>query len=466
MNRIIFFVLFLFGTLHIDAQGLKCGHTLLEHSLSEKNPALLKQMEATFNYAKQHISKSNNVLTIPVVVHIVYNNDDQNLSDEVVFDQIEVLNRDFNRMNADTSNLRSIFDDIAGNPMIQFELAGIDPFGNATSGINRVQTDITSFAQIDLLALFDALTECGIDLTAADITDEQLECMLDILGEGIDLDGMKFSASGGVEPWDVERYMNIWVCNMSADLAGEAVPFILGFAYPPAEAPNWPAGQVPANIDEVDGVVIHYEAFGSNNPFVGTLAGTNDLGRTCVHEVGHYLGLRHVWGDGDCTMDDGIDDTPVMASNSQSMDATFDECSSLDTKDTCPDDNLPDLFENYMDYSAEKCQNMFSKEQVAIMRTMLEGPRVGLLDGLVLSNDDFALSAGMNIYPNPAKDMISIEFNDDLRSLSFELIDVHGRTVMKSNEAQIDISSFPPGLYFVKMSNAEGMRATKSFIKN
>ena len=110
------------------------------------------------------------------------------------------------------------------------------------------------------------------------------------------------------------------------------------------------------------------------------LAGLNDAGRTGTHEVGHYLGLRHIWGDGDCTMDDGIDDTPTAANNSQTQDPSNLMCTQAHGKDSCPNDGLPDMVENYMDYYIESCQNMFTQEQVDLMRAMLEGPRADLVE--------------------------------------------------------------------------------------
>ena len=113
-----------------------------------------------------------------------------------------------------------------------------------------------------------------------------------------DLEKVKSTADGGIDPWDQSRYLNIWVCDMSIF----GVTALLGYATPPAGLPNWPPG---SSGTLGDGVVIQYQAFGSNNPNqIGQ--GIVVKGRTPSHEVGHYLGLRHIWGDGDCTAEDGI----------------------------------------------------------------------------------------------------------------------------------------------------------------
>src|SRR5690606_22725573 len=162
---------------------------------------------------------------------------------------------------------------------------------------------------------------------------------------------------------------------------------------------HWPAGTIDGLSD---GVVIQFQCFGSNNPNpLPNPDGSGDilevLGRTVTHEVGHYLGLRHIWGDGDCTAQDGVDDTPNATGQSD-----FD-CDA--SKNTCVDNifgvDLPDMIENYMDYSAEDCQNSFTQGQVDIMHGVLDNERYDLVHGnpaSVSTLDEISLS----IFPNPA----------------------------------------------------------------
>lgn len=348
----------------LDKKELKtkrCGtHHYMEH-INQQYPSYAKQVQNTFDQAKGKIvtmfNKSNDsTLRIPVVVHIVHFNELQNLPDSVIEAQIRVLNEDFNRKNEDTSATRDIFRPVAASANIEFYLATTAPDGSPTTGITRTNTAVNGFME-------------PIGLLTGDLSS---------------LERVKSTANGGIDPWPLDKYLNIWVCDLAFSIfGGEPTPSLLGIATPPLEAPNWPAEL--AELGLIDGVVLHYQIFGPNNPAAQTLPaefqGVVDRGRTATHEVGHYLGLRHIGGDaadpifgGDgCSEDDGIADTPNANGQSQQ------DCSY--TKNSCVDEPIdhPDMIENYMDYSNEYCMNMFSQGQVEIMRAMLTGPRAGLL---------------------------------------------------------------------------------------
>lgn len=336
----LFFILltgfFLFGSTHLNAQAPneRCAHTSYEEYLETVFPGFSAANERTFQEAKQRGEASaarggSDVYTINLVIHIVHvtSNPAQNLADSIIENQVEVLNADFRRMNEDANNLRPEFDGIVGDPLIQFDLLEVRRVG------------INSF-------IFP-----GFNL----------------------YDDIKSTAAGGSDPVDPSTTLNIWV--------GELFPgLVLGYAYPPADLCNWPAGSSAPSAG-VDGVVIDYRAFGANNPASSFYEnqGAEINGRTTVHEVGHYLGLRHIWGDGACEEDDGIEDTPEMAENSQAT-----GCSP--TKNTCgagTNGDLPDMWENYMDYSQETCQVAFTKGQINVMRGILEGPRSGIVQETV-----------------------------------------------------------------------------------
>ena len=450
MRISLFFLLVLLSFTSLNAQQQICGDQISKLLLEKKYPGVNAIIEHTFAKAQkeENLQRSSVVLKIPVVFHVVYNNDAQNISDQLIQEQIDILNEDFRRANANASETRDLFLPVAADAEIEFFLAGEDPEGSPSSGITRTETDITSFTNIDLAALFEAITECGFDLQDPEI----LACIFEFIGldEGLDLDAMKFDESGGKDAWDTDRYMNVWVANLSIDAGGMESPFILGFAYPPMEAPNWPDGTLPENLEDVEGVVLHYQVVGRTNPNLGALAGINDQGRTAVHEVGHYLGLRHIWGDGDCTEDDGIDDTPAAGSNSQ---PTYDvpSCSDTHGKDSCENDMLPDMIENYMDYSVESCQNMFTIQQVDLMRNMLLGPRSGLLENTISSTNDIT-NIKLAVLPNPSTGLVQVsgtDHNIDIKVFSQAGQLIHNQT--KTNRS-INLSFLENGIYFLELS--------------
>ena len=439
-------VFFFSSFIMLSAQStIQCGDQWNKILLEKKYPGVTDIIESTFKNAKNSHAERGEILRIPVVFHVLYNNEEQNISDEVLKSQIDVLNKDFRRLNSNASETRSIFQDIASDPEIEFFFAGEDPEGNPSKGITRTFTEKQSFINISIDQFLEAFAECGFDIQDPAVAACIEEFFSDF--EGIDLDAMKSSSTGGKDAWDTKSYLNIWVANMAIETAGMEVPFILGFAYPPMEAPNWPDGTLPEDLISKDGVVLHYQVVGKNNPNAGPLIGINDEGRTAVHEIGHYLGLRHIWGDGDCTMDDGIIDTPTMASNSQ---ATVDvnNCTEMHNKDTCVDDMFPDMIENYMDYSIERCQNMFTVEQILLMRSMLEGPRSGLLANTISSTENISNQEPFP-FPNPSSGQINIlSWKAGMIS---KVYDQSGSLIYHSDQSSFFIDVIP-GLYFIEIS--------------
>jgi hypothetical protein len=192
------------------------------------------------------------VVTIPVVVHVLYNTTAQNISEAQIQSQLDVLNKDFRRLNADANKTPSLFQGVAADAEIEFCLAKQDPNGEPTNGITRTNTSVRKFSGLS--------------------------------------DSMKFDGLGGKSAWDSKKYLNIWVVNFSNDAN------ILGFAQFPNAGPA-----------ATDGVVIDYQAFGTT----GTALSPYRLGRTTTHEVGHWLNLFHIWGDESCG-DDEVLDTPTQ----------------------------------------------------------------------------------------------------------------------------------------------------------
>ncbi len=412
----------------------KCGAPHFINYIDASYPGYKQQVAYAFeDNASQlrsgNVAKSNDEYIIPVVFHIVYNTQRQNLHDSIILSQLDVLNKDFNAQNADVGNLRPIFQPYRGNPKIRFRLATIDPSGNPTTGITRTQTSIQTFSNSNINADFDLFER------------------------------VKKTATGGKDAWNTQRYLNIWVCDMSFHGMGMEIPFLLGYASPPLGLSNWPQDEMP---DLIDGVVLQFQSVGSNNPdgSIDVLGTRMDFyGRTATHEVGHYLGLRHIWGDGDCSAHDGIDDTPNSDEDSgQECDKTKNKC--VDNIDGV---DLPDLVENFMDYSAEDCMNMFTKGQTNFMRQVLENERYDLVHDNLASISNIP-QIDVNVFPNPAKENILLKASTLLEG-QLSLTDLSGRTIMsiEMNDSQttIDVSTLNAGMYIVVY---QGKQLTK-FVK-
>ncbi len=344
------------------------------------NQVIKNAQNYSLGHDKRDGSRANDTIyRIPVVVHIVYTNAAQNLHDSVVHSQLKVLNDAFRRTGADTANTREVFKPFAGDAGIEFFLADLDPNGNPTTGITRTA----------------GTPPAGMGFSPFN-------------------DAMKKTASGGINPWPTDVYLNIWVCDMSSNPLG----LILGYAYPPVgNHPHWPAGAAPADT-ALQGVVIHTPVFGANNPLIATgdpMLRQMNLGKSAVHEVGHFLGLRHIWGEssnpfapGSCQIDDYISDTPETIDRSQQeCDLTKNQCGPA-----CPGlPDYPDMIENYMDYSVDSCNNMFTYGQIKVMRGVLAmyRTRLGQVSlGTIKPRD---LSANPNVFVAAQGDSVVITIN-------------------------------------------------------
>lgn len=424
MKKIYFLSLVLISSLSYGQEVQRCAtHEAILH-YDAANPGYLNAINETFERAKAMYGSGDReeVYTVPVVVHIVYNTEEENLDDSVIFKQIETLNEDFRRTNPDADNVRDTFNTIVGDSYIEFKLAEIDPDGNPTTGITRTETSMTSF-----------------------------------FGSGtFPADGVKETSSGGIDPWDQDLYMNIWVCDMSIF----GTPAVLGYATPPDGLPNWPPGSTDGLSD---GVVVQYQAFGANNPNELDAGGgpLEVLGRTTTHEVGHYLGLRHIWADGDCSEEDGIDDTP------NAMDQSEFDCD--DSKNTCTDDigtlgDLPDMIENYMDYSAESCQNSFTLGQVELMRGVLENERVDLISGNPATVETLEANS-FGLFPNPSNGEVTLT-NLPEGTAQIQIYTETGQMVrsMHINSNTMSVDGLVEGIYLVSILTEESVSTKKLIV--
>lgn len=293
--------------------------------------------------------------TIPVIVHVLHKNDAANITAAQVNSQITVLNADYGGTNSDYNNTPTVFQSArAGNSGITFCLAKVDPNGNtlAEPGIDRINwstkgwTDPNSFTSSSTLQSY---------------------------------------YNGTIKPasiWDPTKYLNIWVSYM--DGSG-----LLGYA-------SFPAGTGLTGLSGVEtattcGVVINVKAFGNT----GIVAAPYNKGRTATHEVGHWLGLRHIWGDGTCATDYCNDTPPAQTSNYSCPTHPY-------NSGKCTGNTTGEMFMNYMDYTDDACMYMFTADQATRMQTaMANGTYRAPLTNSGKCNSPTALDASVSAILSP-----------------------------------------------------------------
>lgn len=402
----LFFYLFLFLLFSTPGKSQnKCGTENKRFEALARNPDLIKERQIIEAFTKNWVDKEDEaksgqtVVKIPVVVHVVWRTAGQNISDEQIKSQIDILNKDFRKLNGDFNKTPAFFKNLVADVGIEFCLAARDPSGMVTNGITRTNT------------------------TVRDIGDK---------------DRWFTTLRGGKDAWNTKKYINIWVCEAGEDLYGFA--FLPGTADPP----------------EADGLVISSEYFGSMGTAIASFP--NHKGRTTTHEMGHYFNLEHLWGpdDSECEEGDGVADTPVQ------FEPTYD-CATFPLKDDCTPTDNGILFFNYMDYVDDECMYMFTEGQKKRMNASLNGFRSTLLGqtncSLSTSTEDNLAENQIQIYPNPASGYLQI----DSKNTSFEkpstvyLFDFTGRMLqskMSFGSCTFDIAGYSPGVYWLKVDNS------------
>ncbi len=306
--------------MHTTTAAERTQINMLHHAtLVQRNPDYDAQRNAFEANLQEYIAvnratleNTESVIICPVVFHCVYGSTAQNISLNQVLSQLQVMNEDFGRTNADANTNWAQ----ATNTTIQFCLAQQTPSGAATTGLETRQFGTSS-------------TSWSLN------------------------DNVKSFSTGGLDAWDPTRYFNIWVCNLQGGLLGY--------------------GEFPTtSVSNTFGAVVDYTCFGSNYTSYGTFSGIQapfDRGRTVTHEFSHCFNLYHVWGDdnGACSGSDLCADTPNQA------DATS-GCYSFPHTDACTGSNPGVMFENYLDYSDDNCLNLFTNNQKTRMLAVLNSP--------------------------------------------------------------------------------------------
>jgi hypothetical protein len=427
-------ILFLIATsIQIISQKpiLVCGYEHFIKIQKAHNPNYIENLDRMYEAAKtSNNNRGGGNYTLPVVFHVLHNSENQNIPDSVVYSQLEVLNEDYRRMNADAVNTRDIFLPVAADTDINFALATMDPDGNPTSGITHTYTDRESFE-------------------------------IDIFSQTMTLDEVKHAETGGSDAWDPEHYVNIWICNIDGGFLGQ----IFGYAYPPAGLDNWPEGSEAPDMSN-EGIVLHYTVVGRNNPYAdedGT--SENNLGRALVHEMGHYLGLRHIWGDelftDICSEDDGIDDTPLCGGGDQfACDFEANTC------DDGTENDQPDMLENYMDYTQDECYNMFTQGQKMMMHYVIDEIRFELLTNSVGIKNSIETNL-TNVWPNPTNTRISFSLPSVYSQFTYAIRNILGEIVMRGQTSiqSLDVSKLSTGTYILSTQQNEVLNTSRFVVK-
>lgn len=418
-KSVLFVLVLCFIALPTYAQK-RCG--TVEYTVSHFKKNLRKENDQQFEewLNKKIATRSRQTLDagrtqattyqIPVVVHVVHNGEaigaGVNISDAQIQSQIDVLNKDFQRLNADAVNTPAEFLSVAGSMSIEFMLAKQDPAGLATTGIVRVLSTQMTWS---------------ID----DPDDKNLKAL---------------------SYWPAEDYLNIWICNVAS-------PY-LGYTQFPVS--NLPGMENSKTERLTDGLVISYQYFGTDDAGNFNLASRYDKGRTVTHEMGHFFGLRHIWGDdsGLCITDTNGKDDFVSDTPDQGNSTTI--CPSS-PRTSC---SVHSMYQNYMDYTDDACMNMFTKNQVVRMTTVLENSirrktlplSHGLLDPTLFSDN-----LGIIKILSPLRDECTHAI-----SPSIEVKNV-GKNAITSTEIQLKLNDIPVEVITFPLTLAVGQSTNLNF---
>lgn len=400
---------------------IRCGTMVLDSIRRVQEPEyaksrqLLEQMiqEQQKNARTSRILDDlDNPLIIPVVVHVVYKDDYSNISEQQINSQIRILNQDFRRKES-TDGFNS--NPVGADLNIEFRLAATDPAGNPSTGITRHYSPQT----------YDV---------------ENRQDIMDL---------------ATIVSWPSDCYLNMWVTDLAHNYLGYA-------QFPDAtELPGFSASHGEA---QTDGVWIDYKNFGVGPTVTSTLY---NGGRTTTHEIGHWLGLLHITED-DCD-DDYIADTPWAKSLNRTDDVT---CSAIFS--TCQGVRTRNMIENYMDYSPDRCMNIFTQGQKERIEHVLRmSPRRKQMVKCSKGTDFISLTEALQVkvYAQSTR-MITLETEFKGRQdVKVEIFNHLGQLIQVKNYTQVlnefsDTYNEPlaAGVYFVRVQTATESQIRKVII--
>jgi len=409
MKKIILIVLAI-SSLNVFSQRT-CGATEKMNELKANNPSFAIHHQETMDYLQNpttaQANKSPNVVvTIPVVFHVLYKSSIQNISDAQINSQLTILNNDFRKLNSDFSTVVPA----------------------AFQGLG---------ADVEILFCKATRTPTGVASTGIERKSVPSTFVFN----------NSYYTSDGLTAWDPTKYLNVWI--------GRLTNGLLGFANPPSAA-----GAV------FDGICIGDQFFGNT----GTATAPFNKGRTATHEIGHYFGLLHPWGDDGSTCgtvfnNDGVADTPAT-NNPYSGCPTF-----PNNTNACTSTTNGSMFMNYMDYVNDACMAFFTNGQKTIMRNTLNGPRASLLTSngcASLGLDEVGAIQAIAVYPNPVSQYFII--TSPHTSVDFvEVYNVNGQLVKSQKLEEVNnkvyIEDLESGVYYLRIYNGESFLKSDKIIK-
>ena len=391
--------------------SLKFAASAQEHCLTPNYSSGFKDaaaMQAEERRIQVQIALNNNALqtrsivTIPVVVHIIYTLDEENIPDVQIFSQLDAINRDYRRRNTDAVNTPDVWKSIAADIGFEFCLASKDPAGNSTTGITRTKAN----------RIFT------------------------------DFESVKHSGTGGYEGWTPQKYLNIWVANIGSGLYGFS-PYPTQLVYNP----------------QSDGIVVNFKTFGiSQNNFTNL-----NFGRTAVHEIGHWFNLIHTWGDASNCATDLVEDTPPEKAPAYGCAAfpKYDDCSF--TGNGTMFMNYMDYGDDACMNLFTKGQKDRMLAALSLYRPEILSSNAC---GLVSATSDIPavqFTVAPNPIQNGT---IQCNFSEFINEGTLNIFDITGKSISRqkfysSNQQTLSLPQLGNGLYFVELVTDKGQTIVK-----
>lgn len=425
-------------TLLAQQTDSQCGTEILTQQWEDEFQRLVSDFKL-----KQQANKSTQsiIYTIPVIFHIIHGGEPvgtfPNLAQGQINSQLTVTNQDFSGTGFNVGNYPA-------NAFINWVASQALPTGNV-DGSGRVKiADVgVQFCLAEKDTLGNILPEPGID-------------RINYITKGWS-NPNTFSTTttlsnylnGTIKPqsiWNPKKYLNIWISDRTSALQFTGVA-----TYPPLSGLTGIGGP-GVGTDTTDGVWCYAKALGSYNIYPsGIYASPSVCGRTVTHEAGHYLGLRHIWGDGSCATDYCNDTPPAAAQN------TGNPTYPLNIGSCASPSNSPDgeMFMNFMDYPSDPNKYMFTIDQAIRMQTALLNSSYrnqlgthGLCSATTGINESL-LTSSTSVYPNPTTGLLHIQSAEKIQNI--RIYTLSGETILETNSNALSIENLPAGMYFLSI---------------